>query len=71
MKWPRNETQLKIRVVFKCGYTHDFWVKDLSITPEKHLEWEHTEEENQMLEFKPDEISSIIRINSRTKIIWE
>ena len=60
MKWLRNETHIKIRVIFKCGYTHDFWVKDLSITPE-----------NQMLEFKPDEISSIIRINSRTKIIWE
>ena len=62
MKWPRNETQLKLKIVFKSGYTHEVWVKDLQMTAEKALEWEHVEDDNQILEFSPDEISAIIRI---------
>ena len=71
MKWPRNETQIKIRLVFKSGYTHDMWIKDLTMTPEKSLEWEHVENDNSLLEFSPDQIEAIIRIDSRVKTIWE
>jgi len=71
MKWPRNETQLKLKIVFKSGYTHEVWVKDLQMTAEKALEWEHVEDDNQILEFSPDEISAIIRIGKRTKTVWE
>jgi len=71
MKWPRNETQIKIKIVFKSGYTHDVWVKDLKMTAEKTLEWEHVDDENQFLEFSPDQIEAIIRIGKRTKTVWE
>lgn len=71
MKWPRNEKQIKLKIVFKSGYTHDLWVKDLNMTADKSLEWEHVEEDNQFLEFSPDEISAIIRIGDRTKTVWE
>lgn len=71
MKWPRNETQIKIKIVFKSGYTHDVWVKDLRMTAEKTLEWEHVDDENQFLEFSPDQIEAIIRIGKRTKTVWE
>lgn len=71
MKWPRNETQIKIRLVFKSGYTHDMWIKDLKMTPENSLEWEHIEEDNSLLEFSPDQIEAIIRIGSRIKTVWE
>lgn len=71
MKWPRNEKQIKLKIVFKSGYTHELWVKDLKITDDKSLEWEHVEDDNQFLEFSPDEISAIIRIGDRTKTVWE
>lgn len=71
MKWPRNEKQIKLKIVFKSGYTHEVWVKDLKMTAEKNLEWEHVEDDNQFLEFSPDEISAIIRIGKRTKTVWE
>lgn len=71
MKWPRNEKQIKLKIVFKSGYTHEVWVKDLKMTAEKTLEWEHVEDDNQFLEFSPDEISAIIRIGKRTKTVWE
>lgn len=71
MKWPRNETQLKLKIVFKSGYTHVIWVKDLQMTAEGALEWEHVEDDNQFLEFSPDEISAIIQVGSRTKTVWE
>ena len=71
MKWPRNEKQIKLKIVFKSGYTHEVWVTDLKMTAEKNLEWEHVEDDNQFLEFSPDEISAIIRIGKRTKTVWE
>jgi hypothetical protein len=71
MKWPRNEKQIKLKIIFKSGYTHEVWVKDLKMTAEKTLEWEHVEDDNQFLEFSPDEISAIIRIGKRTKTVWE
>ena len=71
MKWPRNEKQTKIKIVFKSGYTHETWVKDLRMTPEKALEWEHVEDDNQFLEFSPDDISAIIQVGERSKTVWE
>jgi hypothetical protein len=71
MKWPRNELQIKIKLVFKSGHTHEMWIKDLQQTPEGSLEWEHIEDDNSLLEFSPDEIAAILRVGSRTKTVWE
>lgn len=71
MKWPRNETQLKLKIVFKSGYTHELWVKDLQMTAGNSLEWEHVEDNNQFVEFSPDDIAAIIRVGKRTKTVWE
>lgn len=71
MKWPRNETQLKLKIVFKSGYTHELWVKDLQMTDGNSLEWEHVEDNNQFVEFSPDDIAAIIRVGKRTKTVWE
>ena len=71
MKWPRNETQIKIKLVFKSGHAHEMWIKDLKQTPEGSLEWEHVDDDNSLLEFSPDEIAAIIRVGSRTKTVWE
>ena len=71
MKWPKNETQIKIRLVFKSGHTHDMWIKDLEKNADNTLEWEHLEDDNSLLEFSPDEIAAIIRVGSRTKTVWE
>lgn len=71
MKLPKIQKQIKIKIVFNSGYTHVFWIKDLHITDRGQLEWEHIHNDNQLLEFKPDEISCIIRVGSRNKIIWK
>mgnify|MGYP001277562075 CR=1 FL=1 len=71
MKWPKNQKQTKLKIVFKSGFTHDLWVKELSVTAEKTLEWEHVDEDNQFLEFAPDDISAIIQIGERNKTVWE
>lgn len=71
MKWPTRETQLKLRIVFKSGYTHELWVKDLQMTDGNSLEWEHVEDNNQFVEFSPDDIAAIIRVGKRTKTVWE
>jgi hypothetical protein len=71
MKWPTRETQLKLKIVFKSGYTHELWVKDLQMTDGNSLEWEHVEDNNQFVEFSPDDIAAIIRVGKRTKTVWE
>ena len=71
MKWPTRETQLKLNIVFKSGYTHELWVKDLQMTDGNSLEWEHVEDNNQFVEFSPDDIAAIIRVGKRTKTVWE
>ena len=71
MKWPRNEIQIKIRLVFKSGHTHEMWIKDLKKTSDGNLEWEHVDDDNSLLEFSPDEIAAILRIGTRKKTVWE
>ena len=71
MKWPKNELQIKIKIVFKSGHAHEMWIKDLKQTPGGSLEWEHIEDDNSLLEFSPDDIAAIIRVGSRTKTVWE
>jgi hypothetical protein len=71
MKWPKNEEQIKLKIIFKSGYTHEFWVKDLKMSEGNALEWEHIDDENQFLEFSPDDIAAIVRIGSRKKTVWE
>lgn len=71
MKWPTRETQLKLKIVFKSGYTHELWVKDLQMTDGNSLEWEHVEDNNQFVEFSPDDIAAIILVGKRTKTVWE
>jgi len=71
MKWPKNEKQTKLKIVFKSGHTHDVWVKDLTMTEANSLEWEHVDDDNQFLEFSPDEIAAIIQIGERKKTVWE
>lgn len=71
MKWPRNELQLKLKLVFKNGFAHEMWVKDLVIGADKHLEWVQCDDDNQILEFSPDEVCCIVRVGSRTKTVWE
>lgn len=71
MKWPKNEKQKKLKIIFKSGFTYDIWVKDLKMGEGNYLEWEHVDDNNQFLEFSPDEISAIIQVGSRTKTVWE
>jgi hypothetical protein len=71
MKWPKNETHLKLKLVFRSGYEHEMWVKDLQTSPDGRIEWEHCDDDNSLLEFSPDDVCCILRIGSRTKTVWE
>ncbi len=31
MKLPHIQEQFKVRIVYKSGYTHDFWVTEFSV----------------------------------------
>ena len=71
MKWPKNETHIKLKLVFRSGYEHEMWVKDLQKLPDGHIEWEHCDDDNSLVEFSPDDICCILRIGSRKRTVWE
>tara|TARA_R110002153_G_scaffold22757_4_gene74658 strand:- start:601 stop:807 length:207 start_codon:yes stop_codon:yes gene_type:complete len=65
----KREHQQQIRLVFKCGYTHDFWVKDLLQDETGQFTWEHLYDDNQILDFSPDDIACLIQVGMRTRFV--
>lgn len=65
------EYRVKIRIVYKSGYYHDMWVKDLTEQNlDKELSWTHVSDDNRALDFSSDNIAGIFQINSKRVIVW-
>ena len=61
----------KLRVVFKNGFSHKVWVKDIIFDADGQIGWEHISDHNEFLEFLPDEILCIIRIKYKKVRKWQ
>lgn len=64
------EYHSKIKVVFKNGYSHELWVKDIVFDEGGQIGWEHIYDHNEFLEFVPDEILCIARVKYKKVRSW-
>ena len=61
-------TQFKIRVVYKSGYTHDFWALSFKIKNGTYT-WESAEVGNLPVELGAGEIAAVWQIGHRYRRI--
>ena len=59
--------QFKIRVVYKSGYTHDFWVWSFSRTGET-MTWESVTDKNKPLVLGIDDIAAVWQVGTRWRL---
>ena len=64
------EYHSKIKVVFKNGYSHELWVKDIVFDEDGHIGWEHLYDHNEFLEFVTNEILCIARVKYKKVRSW-
>lgn len=69
LKFPHTEELEKIRIVYRNGYTHELWVKDLSCQNGLYS-WAHAYDDSRVLEVKEQEILAIFVVKQATRIIW-
>ena len=56
--------QFKIRVVYKSGYTHDFWVREFNIKGTSYS-WDSVSETNKPLLLGIDDVAAVWVLGSR------
>lgn len=64
------EDHFKIRVVYKSGYTHDFWVRSFN-TDGASFTWDSVEVNNRPLMIGAEDIAAVWQIDSRKRVIWK
>jgi hypothetical protein len=64
------EDHFKIRVVYKSGYTHDFWVKSFN-TNGTSFTWDSVEVNNRPLMLGADDVAAVWQIDTRKRVIWK
>lgn len=69
IKFPHTEELEKIRLVYRNGYTHELWVKDLEHRNGLYS-WTHAYDDERVLEVVQQEIIAIFVIKKSTRIIW-
>ena len=57
----------KVRIVYKSGYTHDFWVKNFKYKEDHGYEWESVSIQNRPLRIGADEIAAVYQIGVKYK----
>jgi len=63
------ERQVEIRVVYRSGYTHDFWVSKFSFKNDTY-EWVSSDHRNKPLQFGGNDVAAVWQIGSRKRIVW-
>jgi len=61
------QQQIKIRIVYKSGYTHDFYVTKFKVTGSRY-EWEACDHLNMPVVIGVDEIAAVYQIGARTRL---
>ena len=68
MRLPRFKRQFLARIVYKSGYTHDFWCWNFSIKNGVNYSWESVHETNKPLQLGADEIAAVYQIGHRLRL---
>lgn len=64
--------QFKVRVVYKSGYTHDFWATEFTVNAGGRngaYTWTHVEENNKPLLLGADDISAVYVVGTRKRFM--
>ena len=56
--------QFKVRIVYKSGYKHDFWVRDFNIRGGSYS-WTSVEDNNKPVQIGVDDIAAVWQIGTR------
>jgi hypothetical protein len=59
----KREEHFKIRVVYKSGYTHDFWVRSFK-TDGTSFTWDSVEANNRPIMLGAEDIAAVWQIDS-------
>lgn len=69
IKFFKLQKQFKARIVYKSGYTHDFWSSSFSITGDTYS-WDAVEINNRPIKLGVEDIAAVYQVGTRTRIIW-
>lgn len=65
------QKQFKIRVVYKSGYTHDFWVSEFEYANGNTYTWSTVDSANRPIDFGATEVAAVWQIDHRTRPMWK
>ena len=60
----------KLRIIYKTGYTHEFWVYNLKVNKEGEYTWLHCDQGNRIIDLQPEHIISIFVVKRKTSFYW-
>lgn len=61
------EIQFKIKIVYKSGHVHEFWVRSFTVTSTGY-KWDSVEHNNKPLEIGGPEIAAVWQVGHRYRI---
>lgn len=63
------EKQFKVRIVYKSGYTHDFWCTQFEFNQGTYS-WKAVSAANDAIIIGADDIAAVFQVGVRTRIAW-
>jgi hypothetical protein len=60
----------KLRIIYRNGYIHEFWVYNLKINKTGEYTWTTYKESNRLIDLQPNEIISIFVIKRKKVFYW-
>ena len=60
----------KLRIIYRIGYIHEFWVYNLKISKTGEYTWTAYDESNRLIDLQPTEIISIFVIKRKKVFYW-
>ena len=65
---PRIKRQFRVRVVYKSGYTHDFWCWKFTIKNNSSYSWTNAEDDNKPIQIGADDVAAVYQIGHRRRL---
>jgi len=71
IKWKLKRRVIeRLRIVYKTGYIHEFWVYNLKISRDGQYTWTHYKQSNRIIDLQPENIISIFVVKRKKVFYW-
>lgn len=64
------QEEFKIKVIYKNGHAHHFWVTDFSFDGNRY-KWISAKGVNRPIDFGGDEVAAVWQVASRVRPMWQ